>query len=76
MVEGDLEGMPEFPNEAESKAFERGFSLAAGLLGSPSYAICKKVHAGPWTIEDEEESSQQECLIDALKQAKKRGHDV
>jgi hypothetical protein len=76
VMEDDVEGVYDFANKATADAFESGFGMAAGLLGSPSWTICTKVDDGPWTIEDQEEPSQQERLDDALAEAKRRGYEV
>jgi hypothetical protein len=76
VVEGDVEEVRGFATKAEASAFEDGFGMAAGLLGSPSWSICTKVGDGPWTIEDQDEPSQQERLDDALAEAKRRGYEV
>jgi hypothetical protein len=76
VVENEVEEVRDFATKAEASAFEDGFGMAAGLLGSPSWSICTKVDDGPWTIEDQAEPSQQKLLADALAEAKRRRYEV
>ena len=74
MMEDDFEGIHKFATKEEASAFESGFEMATGLLGSPSWSVCTKIDDEPWTIEDQAEPSQQEALAEALAQAKRRGN--
>jgi dsDNA-binding SOS-regulon protein len=73
VVEDDVEGVYSFASKAESDAFESGFGMAAGLLGSPSWSIFSKVDDGEWQCDHEDES---EKLAEALADAKRAKYEV
>jgi dsDNA-binding SOS-regulon protein len=73
VVEDDVEGVCSFAGKAEADAFESGFGMAAGLLGSPSWSIFSKVDDGEWQCDHEED---REELAEALIDAKRNGYEV